>query len=123
MRLREIAKPVWKVGKGSTLGRAASLMIEKGSDSLFVLESEKPVGVLSAFDVLAMAVKGVELGERRVEEVMCPHVLALESELTIEEGAELMLAHGRWMAGVMEQGVCTGVVTAQALLKALLTGR
>ena len=105
----------------STVKKAASLFKKTGSDRIVIVKESRPVGVLSAFEVLEKIVEDARLEDIPVKQLMNHNILVIDADTNQKDAADTMLTHKHWMAIVTENGEYRGVVTVAGLLKELLS--
>jgi CBS domain-containing protein len=95
---------------------AAELMTKHGVSHLIVVDplTDRPVGVLSTFDVAAI-LAGVEPRDRggayHVAQLMTTNVLTVDPDAPLKEVAQLLSEHGVSGVPVVERGRVVGVVS------------
>jgi CBS domain-containing protein len=119
MEVKDVCKILPSITQEANLKSAAALITQNAVDSLVVIENQKPIAMLSSFELLAKVIEEVLLEDIPVKEVMNDNILVIEAATEIEEAADVMLSHKHWMAIVTEKGDYIGVVTAGGLLKGL----
>jgi CBS domain-containing protein len=121
MRVGDLAKQQPSIDLGAIASEAFDIVLELSCDSLIVLDSERPVGILSSYDLIEKIQGGAKLKDVSVKDLFNNRVLIIDSETDAKEAAETMLDHKHWMAIVTEKERYKGVVTAGVLLKEFRT--
>jgi CBS domain-containing protein len=117
MRVGDLAKQQPTIDLRARASEAFDIVFELSCDSLIVLDSERPVGILSSYELLEKIQVGAKLKDISVKDLLNNRVLIIDSETDAKEAAETMLDHKHWMAIVTEKGEYKGVVTAGGLMK------
>ncbi len=113
---------------------AMRTMVETGYRRLLVTSSQRPIGVISAMDVVRYlasdkpflrAVNG-RLDEAlniNVSEIASPELITISEDATLREAFESMGRNGVGMLAVRSEGKIIGVITERDLLNALALAR
>lgn len=118
------------VSPGTTLSEALSIVREKKIRHLPVVDGGKLVGIVtdrdlkkvSASDATALSVWELNYLLERVKigDFMTHPVMTVSSEATIDEAAELMLAHRIGCVPIVENGKIVGILTETDLVETLV---
>lgn len=76
------------------------------------------LGFISEFDVLAALESERELGQLTAQDIMSPHPIAIDVDITLKEAVNLMKEHHALVLPVEEDGRVIGCVTRKDLLRA-----
>lgn len=124
MKAGDVAGAAVCIGKSDTLARARNLMVRHKARKLVVLEEGKPIGILSAKDILS-SLKAGPLWRRRpmdnilVGTVMSANPRVIREETELSEVARLMLENGiSSLPMVGGDGMLSGLVTKEGVLRA-----
>jgi CBS domain-containing protein len=118
-----MSKKILKVHKGTTVRKVAELMSEKRVGSVFILDGEAFVGIITDTDVTQRVVAArLDPDTTAVEAVMTSPLLAVESTRSIAEANDIMdQEHIRHLA-VIEKDKIVGVISARDLLRHVYGG-
>lgn len=122
MRLADImTKTVRAIGPNATLEDARALMRETGIHHLVVMKAGRVVGVLSSRDCDRARASHSVLPDDKwtVEEMMTAHVIVASPEMTIREGAALLLGYTIGCLPIVDGKQLVGIVTISDLLDLL----
>jgi CBS domain-containing protein len=116
VRISEVmTQPVVTADATATLGEVAELMRDRNVGSVVVVESERPVGVVTDRDLaLAVVAERAERSERAGEHATRPLVTG-EVDMELEEAAALMVQHRIRRLPVLEGDELAGIVTIDDL--------
>ncbi len=120
MKVRDICIELPTIRVDRSLHDAARLLTGKDVEALVVLDKKRPVGIVGSYEILEKLLEGARLEDIRAKSVMNSTLLKVGADQTIEEAAQILLAHKHWMAIVTEKGEYKGVVTAGGLIKVLM---
>lgn len=120
---RVMTKKILKVRKGTQVRRVAEIMHEKRVGSVFVLDGDEYVGIITDTDVAQRVVAArLDPDATPVEKVMTTPLLAIESNRSIADANDIMdQEHIRHLA-VIEKGKIIGVISARDLLRHVYGG-
>ena len=119
MSLRKITKKkVVTVRPDETVVKAARLMGEKNVVSVVVVESKKPVGILTDRDIaIRVVAKRVDINSILVKQVMTKRVITGRDGQRVAELAKVMHENGiRRVPIVNKKGMLSGIITLDDLL-------
>lgn len=116
MQLSEVmTQPVVTAVTDSTLGEVAELMRDRNVGSVVILDSDRPVGVVTDRDIaLTVVADRVERSELAGDHATRPLVTG-EVDMEIEEAAALMVQNHIRRLPVLEEGELAGIVTIDDL--------
>jgi len=97
----------------------AKFMVEKGFSSSIVVESNKPVGIVTVFDIVKRVVaEGKDPKTVRVVDVMTSPVLSVNLNDDLIEVSRLMVSRGLASVPVVnENGELVGILTLQDIAR------
>ena len=118
------------IGMDDSVGTVKDLFEEHGFHHLLVLDKRMVVGVVSDRDLLRtvspfvdrLAERTQDLAtlKRRVHQIMTREPVTVSSEATVEEAAQIMLAHRvSCLPAVAQDGHPVGIVTWRDMLRGL----
>ena len=111
---------VVKIARSSTLTEAVVLMAEDSISCLFVVQDNRPLGILTERDVARLLAEGVDLDALKVEEVMSSPVQSAGLDMPVHEAVSLMRAKQiRRLAVVDQFSNILGLVTQSDIVSAL----
>ncbi|MFH1328653.1 MAG: CBS domain-containing protein [Candidatus Bathyarchaeota archaeon] len=118
-RVRDImVTDVTTVESSATALDAAKVMGESGVGSVVVLESSKPVGILTERDFITKIVsKEVNPAEVKVSDFMSKLLITVLPDVDISSAASMMSEHGINRLPVVSDGKLLGIVSAKTLLE------
>ena len=101
----------------ATVLEVAGLMLAHGTGAVMVVEDGALVGILSERDVVVRVVApGRDARTVRVGEVMTPHPVSVDPDVTFGHALLLMHEHGIRHLPAVENGKPIGMVTARVAL-------
>jgi CBS domain-containing protein len=101
----------------ATVLEVAGLMLAHGTGAVMVVEDGALVGILSERDVVVRVVApGRDARTVQVGEVMTPHPVSVDPDVTFGHALLLMHEHGIRHLPVVENGKPIGMVTARVAL-------
>jgi CBS domain-containing protein len=120
MQLREIMRTdVIDVEPAETLQAAAQAMKEGKISSVLVTEDGYLIGILTERDMVKAVAEGIDTENVHVRDYMTPTPVAVNPEMSVEEGVQIMLEHGfRHLPVVDGERELKGVVSIRDLAKA-----
>ncbi|MEM4637929.1 MAG: CBS domain-containing protein [Candidatus Woesearchaeota archaeon] len=110
-------KPV-TAGKDITLKEAAQIMLDSNVNSLLVVESEKPIGIITDEDLVRKVIaKGLDPKKIRVKDIMATDLITISPGKDIYDAMKVMRDHNIRQLPVVEKGKLVGFLTAKDILK------
>jgi CBS-domain-containing membrane protein len=101
---------------------AAKMMAEKGISSLFVVETNVPVGIVTERDFIKkICARDVPISKVKVSEIMSKILTTADPETPIEVAVQRMVNHKIRRLPVIERGKIVGIITVTDLAKHLRT--
>lgn len=118
-----MSKKLLKVRKGTSVRKAAELMLQKRVGSVLITDGEDYVGILTDTDVTQRVVAArLDPDATPVEKVMTSPLLAIEASRSIADANDIMdQEHIRHLA-VIEKEKIIGVISARDLLRHVYGG-
>ncbi|MCI0557168.1 MAG: CBS domain-containing protein [Nitrososphaera sp.] len=117
-----MTKDIVMIDGGKTTLEAAKLMAEKGISSLFVLEDDVPVGIVTERDFIKkVCAKELLISEVKVLDIMSKILTTADPETPIEVAVQRMVNHKIRRLPIMEGGKIVGIVTVTDLARHLRT--
>ena len=102
-----------------TLKKAVELMNLHGISSLVVVDSEKPVGIITERDMLSRVLNKSKIStEARVAEIMSKPVVTVSPDMRVGDAAKLMIQRNIKKLPIVENGKFVGLVSLTDLLRA-----
>ena len=116
--LEHCRRTTCKVTKDATVRRVARILRDEHVGSVFVVENERPLGVVTDRDVaVRVLAKGLDPDRVRAGEIMSAPAFTLPLTADIDEAAAGMRRHGvRRIAVVTPDGRLYGVIAMDDLL-------
>lgn len=124
--------PIYTILAGQTLADAKSLMKQKRTHRLVVVEKGRPKGILSTFDIAGIILKPKgkrgksvisevrSLDEKKIDELLRGELSVIKSNRTILEAAQKMVNDNLSTLLVTMKGKYVGVIAATDIFKYLL---
>lgn len=110
-------KPV-TAGKDITLKEAAQIMLDSNVNSLLVVESEKPIGIITDEDLVRKVIaKGLDPKKVKVKDIMATDLITINPGKDIYDAMKVMRDHNIRQLPVVEKGKLVGFLTAKDILK------
>jgi CBS domain-containing protein len=96
----------------------AETMMKNQIGSLVVVEgSGAVVGIATERDIIEdVILLGKDPEESKVQDIMTKNLIAISSDATLEEAAEVMVSHKIKKLPVIDKGMLVGIVTATDLI-------
>jgi CBS domain-containing protein len=118
-KLRKImVENVVTVKPSDTVKRAAELMNLHGISSLIVVDSGKPVGIVTERDMLSRVLtKSVATTKAAVVDIMSKPVITVSPNMRAGDAAKLMIEHNIKKLPIVENGELVGLVSLTDLLR------
>jgi CBS domain-containing protein len=102
--------------------QAAKIMAEKGISSLFVVNDNRPVGIVTERDFIKkICAKELPIAEVKTGDIMSKILTTADPETPIEVAVQRMVNHKIRRLPVMEGGKLVGIITVTDLAKHLRT--
>jgi CBS domain-containing protein len=98
--------------------RLAEMMVKNKIGSVVVVEgSGEVVGIATERDIIEdIILLGKDPEEAKVQDIMTKNLIAINSDATLEEAAEVMVNHKIKKLPVIDKGRLVGIVTATDLI-------
>lgn len=110
-------KPV-SAGKEITLKEAAQIMLNSNVNSLLIVESDKPIGIVTDEDLVRKVIaKGLDPKKIRIKDIMITDLITISSNKDIYDAMKLMRDHNIRQLPVVDKGKLVGFLTAKDILK------
>jgi CBS domain-containing protein len=116
MRVKEIVKKAVTITADRTLKEAAKLMAEHGIGCLIVVSGDDLIGIVTERDVLKQASNDIGSLDRPVKDSMSTDVITVESNMRLNDAAEVMSKHKIKKLPVLEKGKLLGIITSTDLI-------
>jgi signal-transduction protein with cAMP-binding, CBS, and nucleotidyltransferase domain len=117
--VKEIMKPIVKIGSQQTVLEAAKLMKECGGGSLVVMEGKIAVGIVTEKDFIMRVVAENLPYATRVSQVMSSPLKTVDANTPLKEAARIMYEYNIRRLPVVEGGTLAGVIVASDFLRQL----
>jgi len=115
-RVKEMMRPVVKIGAQQTVSEAAKLMKECDRGSLVIMEGNIAVGIITERDFITrVAAEGLPY-TTRVSQVMSSPLRTVDANTSLKEAARIMFEHKIRRLPVVEGGALAGMIAAQDFL-------
>lgn len=119
-RAADIMKEPVTISSSASLEEAALKIINEGIGALVVVESGKPIGIVTKRDVLwSVVYAGKDLAKTRVSEVMTKQLITVGPEASIAEIVNHMLSNNISHLPVVEDGELVGIISDRDLAELL----
>ena len=113
--------PLDTIEQGLSVQYAANIMRERNRGSLIVLDSNKPVGIITERDIVRRLVADArDPQEVKVKDIMSTPLITIGPEATIEAAAKVMYENKIRRLPVVENDNLVGIVTTTDFAKAML---
>ncbi len=117
-----MTKDIVMIDGGKSTLEAAKVMAEKGISSVFVLEDDKPVGIVTERDFIKkVCAKDLPVSQVKVSDIMSKILTTADPETPIEVAIQRMVNHKIRRLPIMEAGKIVGIITVTDLAKHLRT--
>ncbi len=115
-----MTREVVTISPKDTIAKAAKLMSAKRVGCLVVVQSQKPIGILTERDILTKVV-GLDLKASKVlvGEIMSTPPITITPEVDVTEAAKLMSKHNIRRLPVVNEGKLVGIVTSSDIASVL----
>lgn len=111
-------RTLMKIPAEASLREAGQLMAERGVGALLAVRGDQYVGIISDKRLAReAAAKGLDPETTKVEAVMRPDPISIESNRTVREAQELMKTKGVRHLVVKEGGEIVGIVSISDLIR------
>ena len=109
---------VKKVGRDTNMEAVVNMMIEFGISSIVIIQNDRPVGIITHKDILRGMVK-TNLNPRGISasQLMSTPVLTIESDVSLEEAAQLMIKARVKKLPVVNNEKLVGIITSWDLVR------
>ncbi len=115
---RIMTKNIVTAVKGSSLHDVISKMAEYAISCIVIVEEGYPVGMLTERDIVGLLMKGADINNFRIEEVMKSPVLTVHMDTPVHEASRIMNQNNiRRLVVVDDKGRCSGLITQSDIIK------
>lgn len=112
--------PIDTIERGLTAAFAANVMKERARGSLVVVDSGKPVGIITERDLVRRVIaENKSPAATKVGDIMSEPLISVGPEATISAAANVMYENGIRRLPVIEDGRLIGMVTSTDLARAM----
>jgi CBS domain-containing protein len=112
--------PIDTIERGLTTSLAASVMKDRARGCLVVVDSGKPIGIITERDMVRRLIaEDRSPSATRVGDIMSEPLISVGPEATVAAVANVMYRNGIRRLPVIEEGRLLGIVTATDLSRAL----
>ena len=116
-----MSKQMVSLEKGLSIRSAVKTMVHKDVGSVVITAHGKPIGMVTERDILkSLAFRKAVRPDTPIEEIMSAPLVAVNSNSTIGDAAELMARNKIRRLLVKENGRYVGIVTQRDLQKAMI---
>jgi CBS domain-containing protein len=123
MIVREKGGQIWFIGPDATVYEALEIMAEKGVGALLVMQSKRPVGIISERDYARKIIlRGLSSKTTKVSEIMTSPALTVNLDTTVDDAMRLMTEHRiRHLPVIDGDDKVAGLVSIGDLVKWIIT--
>lgn len=112
--------PIDTIEQGLTVAFAANVMKERARGSLVVVDSGKPVGIITERDLVRRVIAETRSpSATKVGDIMSEPLISIGPEATVSSAANVMYKNGVRRLPVIEGGRLLGIVTSTDLARAM----
>ena len=112
--------PIDTIERGLTAAFAANVMKERARGSLVVVDSGKPVGIITERDLVRrIMAENRSPSATKVGDIMSEPLISVGPEATISGAANVMYENGIRRLPVIEEGRLLGMITSTDLVRAM----
>jgi CBS domain-containing protein len=115
-----MSKPVRTVKSSEKLSAALAVMEKNGIGSVIVVEGESPVGIITERDVIRQILKGTQILQEPVSQVMSKPLTTGTPDTLVQDAVNLMLGKKIRQLPIVEGGKLVGIVTDRDLMRSVL---
>ena len=109
-------KSIISVDKDDAIRMAVKKMVHGGIGAVIVTEKDKPVGILTERDILKfIANEKMDLDNSKVENIMSAPLISVDSSLSLEEAAGVMLTNNIRRLIIKEKDEYVGIISQREL--------
>jgi len=117
--VKEMMRPVVKIGSQQTVLEAAKLMRDRGRSSLVVMEGKIAVGIVTERDFITRVAAENLPGTALVSQVMSSPLRTVDANTPLKEAARIMFENKIRRLPVVEGGTLAGIIVASDFLSQL----
>ena len=123
MIVREKGGQIWFIDPDATVYEALEIMADKGVGALLVMQSKRPVGIISERDYARKIIlRGLSSKTTKVNEIMTSPALTVGLDTTVDDAMRLMTEHRIRHLPVMDRDdTVAGLVSIGDLVKWIIT--
>ncbi len=107
--------PVISASPDNSVSDVAKKMKSENIGSIVIMESEKPIGLVTDFDIVVNGVAKGDISKLRVKDVM-QDLHTIESEESITEAARLLRKYNIKRLGVVYKNRLVGIISASDVI-------
>lgn len=112
MKVRDVMGKPYVVSPETTILEAAKIMAEKDITTLFVIEKQKVIGIITDMDIIKRCVvQNKKAGEMNAKEIMTSKLITVEADDNIEYAVNLMQENKIRRMPVVSKGRFIGIIT------------
>ncbi|MFH0831294.1 MAG: CBS domain-containing protein [archaeon] len=112
MKVRDVMGKPYIVSPETTILEAAKIMAEKDVTTLFVVEKQKVIGIITDMDVIKRCVvQNKKAGEMNAKEIMTSKLITVEADDNIEYAVNVMQENKIRRMPVVSKGRFIGIIT------------
>jgi CBS domain-containing protein len=117
--VREMMRPVVKIGSQQTVSEAANIMKECDRGSLIVMEGNIAVGIVTERDFITRVAAEHLPYTTRISQVMSSPLRTVDANTSLKEAARIMFEHKIRRLPVVDGGALVGMIAAWDFLRQL----
>lgn len=118
-----MSTPVITISSEMTVLDAAKLMDKHVIGSLPVVDSQKPVGILTERDIIRRVIsKGLDSAKIKIKDCMTKDIIAIDEDAGLMKISQLMHKNYFRRLIIIKRGKVVGIITAKDLIRILSQG-
>lgn len=114
-----MSAPIVDVPPGTSVAKAAQVMLEKGISSLAIKEDGHIVGIVTDKDFVKLISKGGRPEKTKIRDIMTTELIHVDPKLTLQEAAEVTKKHNIRHLLVKTSAEYVGIVSVKDIIENL----
>ncbi|MBS3090386.1 CBS domain-containing protein [Candidatus Pacearchaeota archaeon] len=112
MKVREVMGKPNVVSPETTILEAAKIMAEKDVTTLFVIEGQKVIGIITDMDIIKRCViQNKKAGDVKAKDIMTSKLVTVDADDNVEYAVNVMLENKIRRLPVVSKGRFVGIIT------------